>query len=220
MTFPALFAAGYPGELPAPDTEAGPCELCGHQGARVRWRPKTNWTAFATHAYPGARAVCRGCALLVDGGPAANERGRVLRWTLYSLATDGERSLWALKDGKREIAGWIDAGMSVSVADAGQKHVAYMAPVAVAGRVVCAIDGERVDAGAGEWAGLTETVTGCYRAGVPKRVLGTGCLDHRAVRAVGLAAAGEAGRVLSRWAGSPELRLAVWLAQHDDEKEG
>lgn len=218
MTFPPLFAAGYPGELPAPDVEVGPCELCGHHGERVGWRAKANWTAFSTHAYPGVGAVCQGCALLVEGGPTVNERGRVLRWTLYSLATDGAGSVWALKDGKREIRGWLDRGMSVSVADGGKKHVAYLAPVAVAGRVVCAIDGERVDVSVADWAELAAKVEGCYRAGAAKRVLVTGRLDHRAVRAVGFATAAGARRVLARWAGSAELRLAVWLAQHDDEE--
>lgn len=222
VSFPALFAAAWAaqgGELPAcdPDLGVGPCELCGYHGLRVAWRPKSNWTAYDTHAYPGEGAVCLGCALLLDGGPEVNERGRARRWTLYTLATDGDSQCgWALKDDKPRIARWIEDGWSVSVADGGKKHVAYMAPVAVPGRVVCAIDGEPVDVSRDDWQHLRAVVNDAYAAGVPKRSLEAGALTHNDIRRLGLARAREMARELAPWRGTSVLRLGVWLATREE----
>lgn len=221
-TFPLLFAASWAaqgGALPAADPDLGPgqCELCGAVAPRVPWRPKSNWTAFDTHAYPGAGAICIGCALLLDGGPEVNEAGRAKRWTLYTLACDGRSAGWALKNAKPQIAAWIDNGWSVSVADGGKKHVAYLAPLAVPGRVVCAIDGELVDAARGDWQELRALVDAAYQAGVPKRSLAAGALTHDDIRRLGLQWARSVQDGLAAWCGTSVLRLAVWLATRQED---
>lgn len=217
-TFSALFAAGFNGGLPEPDTAPGPCELCGHVAPRHRWRPGGNWSAYDQHAFPGEGALCPGCHLLVTGRcPDLGPSGKPMRWTLLSLATDGRRSMWATKAHKRRIAGWLrDPDLAVSVADGGKKHIAFRAPTPRAGYMCAAIDAQDATVPMPVWVELADAVETAYRRGVPKSTLETGRLDATAYNRLGVADADALQTLLDRHRSSPTLRLAVWVAQHEE----
>lgn len=226
MSFPALFAAGWSGALPEVDRGDGPCELCGHVGARCAWAPKATWSAYGTHAHTGEGAICQGCKLLVDGHPPGKSAGgvRAPRWTTRTLATNGVVSLDAQKDQKPLIAEWVNTpGMSVSIADQGQKHIAYRAPVADEGMLSVGFDGQPVVLPRSQWDRLMRLVQCCYRAGALKASLVNARFSHADMRR--LTAAGIAidhvvalERALGHWRHSMPLTLAVWLAQHPPQE--
>lgn len=222
-TLPQLFASAWRGDLAEPNTEPGPCELCGAVGVtRVKWRPQPNWTAQDTHAYPGAGAICLGCDLLVRGkSPEVSGRsGRPLRWTLFTIAATSDGGCgWMLKDRKREIADWITRpGAAVSVADGGQKHTAYMVPgPGPDGTITAALDGRVVRMPTRDWADLTRTVTGAYRGGATKAGLLAPRLPHADIRRLGIANARRVEDALTPHRRTAALDLAVWLATKEED---
>lgn len=230
MTFPALFAAGWAADgrdLPPADAPDGPCELCGHLGPRASWRPKRTWSAYDLHARPGTGALCLGCKLLVDGHPPGDTpSGRPPKWTTCTLATDGLSALWARKGAKPLIGEWVNTpGLSVSIADQGQKHVAFQAPASRDPASLCvALDGVAVRAPRPAWETLSAIVAIAYAAGVTKASLVSGAAshnDHRRVAAGGWSDA-EVRKLESQirpHLHTPLLALAVWLAQKPDPQE-
>lgn len=211
MTFPALWAAAWRAEgrdLPAAAGVAT-CELCGHDGPAVPWTPPSSWTAHSTHAVPGVGTVCQGCALLLGPSPDTSTSGRPLRWTLYTLATDSHRCEWMLKDQAARIAARISEGWSVSVADQGKRHIAYLAPTALPGRVRVGLDGDPIDVRAADYGNLAAAVADARRRGVRKTSL-LGELDHNAHRQLGPDAR-RIDRALGPYRHTATLRLAVLL---------
>lgn len=186
---------------------------------RQSWTGTPTWTAHDTHAYPGEGAICLGCAILLGPAPTLSKNGRPLRWPLYTLATDGRRCRWAMKDAKRQIAAWVeDPSMSVSVADRGKKHVAYMVALQRdPGRVTVALDGVRVNVLRQEWLDLRAVVDHAYEAGVPKASLAAALLGHADWRRLGVQDGRELSRTLRLWQHTPTLALVVWLAQRPTE---
>lgn len=219
-TFPALFAAAFQRmghELAEPDLEPGPCELCGHEGERVRWRPRPSWTAYSTHAVPGAGALCLGCDLLLNGRcPDPGPSGKPMKWVFLTLATDGERAMWATKAHKDRIAEWVaDERFSVSVADGGKKQIAYLAPLAVPGQVSVGFDGRPVRIARDEWSELCEQIDFAYSVGVSKARLlsGLSVIDWERLGD----RARELDALLRRRRHTAELELAVWLARKPEQ---
>jgi hypothetical protein len=137
----------------------------------------------------------------------------------HTLATDGVACRWLLKDRRAEIAALVaDPAWSVSVADHGRQHVAYLAPVARPGRMRVGFDGRLVDVDASDWDTLWSIVQDAYLAGATKRALLCG-LGHNEHRRLGVARARQVEAALTAWRGSTTLTLAVWLAHHHPSTE-
>lgn len=219
MTFSTMFSASWDGALKAPDTETGPCELCGHDGARVAWTPRSTWGAFESHAYPGEGAICQGCNLLtMDRSPIASKAGsRMLAWTLFTLATDGRswRALTAAE--KPEIARLLnDPAWAVSVTTTGKRSVAHMTPAARPPDVrAAAIDGVRVVMPHTEWVRLFSLILAAYQEGATKQALETVQMGHNDVRRLGVDRAREIIADLQSYRSTAALRLAVWVAHKE-----
>lgn len=217
MSFPRLFAGGLDRELTPADREPGRCELCGDAGSeRVEWQPPKTWTAQSTHAYPGEGAICRPCALLLRGGPDGAKRPF---WPIYTLAASpGQPSRWLTKAHKREIAALVaDPAWSVSIADQGKRHISYLAPLSAPGRVRVSIDAAVLDVSEERWRETSALIEGAYRCGVLKASLARAELTHNDLRRLGISEARQLQRALITLRGSTELRIAVWLAQREDE---
>jgi len=219
-----MFAAGWAAEgraLPAADAPDGPCELCGHRGPRVKWRPPPNWTMFDTHAHPRAGAVCQGCSLLLTGGPRHDTpSGRPVRWMWHTLATNGRACEWHLKNETARIRRLVeDPGWSVAVVDAGRTHTMYLAPITRPGRVRVGVDGATVDLPVDEWQELAGVVEHARAAGVTVAALRRPPLSHAATRRLGVPTAVHANRVLSRHAATAALHLATLIVKPDKQEE-
>lgn len=223
-TLPALFASAYVRAghaLPEASADPGVCELCGHEGERVRWRPKSSWTAHSTHAYPGTGAICLGCELLLNGRipGAQGADARAGRWTPYTLAADGRHCAWLRTSEKPAIAAWVARhGAIVSVTSTGKAQLGYLARArSIGGAVSAYLDGDRVCLDQGRWRALAYRVEVAYRAGVPKVALLAEHLPHASIRRLGRDRARWLESDLSAHRHTAALRLAVWLATKEDE---
>lgn len=219
MTFPALFSLAWTGERPPPDTPPGPCELCGHHAERVAWKPRSSWGAHETHAVPGEGAICEGCHLLTVGrSPFPSKSGsRMLAWTLFTLATDGNtwRALTAAE--KPEIGELLRApGWAVAVTTTGKRNVAHTTPAGTPGNRGVSLDGQPVGADRRGLAVLLEAVERAYRDGATKSSLERGELSHADARRVGFDRAREINQMLAPHKHTRALRLAVWTATKEE----
>lgn len=219
--FPTLYVSCLPDrfERPAATIGAGLCEACGSMtGARVPLNAPKTYTGYEDHLALGVGAVCVGCAVLLNGGPEQGEK-RVRRWTFFSLATDGQTSLWLDRTQTPRIAELVaDDRWSVCVVEQGRRHVAHRTPLTRPGRVRVAFDGQLVDVPRQQWLDLTRAIAAARATGITKTTLASGSLSHDAYYRLGLGAAREIADQIGRHAGTAALRLAVMLDTTNKEE--
>jgi hypothetical protein len=237
--------AGSP-EMPGFGAVQGPppCRICGLPVVRgqkfAAWLPPTatDWSCW--QGPPEAVYICEPCAWVRSGKPST-----AVPWTpgaalttslrLYSHVWDDVHGWrWATLSGKRFIRDeflrslalprgtpflgvFSDGGLTAkqSLAYARINHTGQTAAEVV-------LDIERVAiqlTRSGTWP-MLELVQEAYQAGWSKAEIEAGQANANRIKALGVALCDGLARRLRRFVGNPELALAVWMAQREEETSG
>ena len=218
-------AAGSP-SVPDLEPASGACWLCGSDlggtGVPRESAIKDTFTDHDKCASPRSTHLCRACVFCFSERVPWPGRDKLQRMRNYSHFVIGGQWLPLSKGDKAQMREILlappeDEWLGV-VAESGQKHLIFRAPVALgASRCAIQFEEQQLAYAPRDLARELEVIETLYQAGFSKAEIETGDYNQARMLKAGLRVWRAAERQAQPWRGSVLFRLALFLAQKREQ---